>query len=70
MLDTRSYQVEFPDGTALAYTANIITQNMIVQCDPDRNQKLLMKCIVGHKTGGMEILNKDQYIFKRGRRYP
>jgi hypothetical protein len=28
MLDTRTYEIEFPDGHKDAYTANIITENV------------------------------------------
>ena len=64
ILDTRSYDVEFPDGTVTSYTANIIAQNMLAQCDVDGNQFRLMEAICGHKTDGTETLHKDQYIIK------
>ena len=28
ILDTRSYEVEFPDGDVAEFTANVITENM------------------------------------------
>jgi hypothetical protein len=34
ILDTRTYNVEFPDGHSEEYTANVITENMYAQCDP------------------------------------
>ncbi len=37
MLDTRSYDVEFPDGTVLPYTANTIAMNMYSMCDLEGN---------------------------------
>ena len=37
ILDTYSYQVEFPDGQLGKYSANVIAQNMLSQCDPDGN---------------------------------
>ena len=35
ILDTRVYDVEFPDGTVKEFAANIIAQNMYSQCDAD-----------------------------------
>jgi hypothetical protein len=33
MLDTRTYEIEFPDGRSDEYTANVIAENMYDQCD-------------------------------------
>jgi hypothetical protein len=33
MLDTRTYEIEFPDGRSDEYTANLIAENMYAQCD-------------------------------------
>jgi hypothetical protein len=33
MLDTRTYEIEFPDGRIDEYTANVITEHMYAQCD-------------------------------------
>ena len=33
ILDTHSYQDEFPDGEIGEYSANIIVQNMLSQCN-------------------------------------
>jgi hypothetical protein len=33
MLDTRNYEIEFPDGRSDEYTANAIAENMYAQCD-------------------------------------
>jgi hypothetical protein len=33
MLDTRNYEIEFPDGRSDEYTANVIAENMYAQCD-------------------------------------
>jgi hypothetical protein len=35
MLDTRNYEIEFPDGRSDEYTANVITENMYAQCDTE-----------------------------------
>ena len=49
LLDTRSYQVQFPDGEIAPYAVNLIAENMITQCDPDSNQFLLLESITDHK---------------------
>jgi hypothetical protein len=49
ILDTRTYDVEFPDGSHAEYSANIIAQNMYSQCDTEGNQFLLLSSIVGHE---------------------
>jgi hypothetical protein len=33
MLDTRNYEIEFPDGRSDEYTANVIAENIYAQCD-------------------------------------
>ena len=62
ILDTRTYEVEFPDGDVAEYTANIIAQNMWAQSDIDGNQHLLMKDIVDFKTDEHAVAIADQFI--------
>ena len=62
ILDTRTYEVEFPDGDVAEYTANVIAQNMWAQCDIDGNQHLLMKDIVDFKTDEHAVAIADQFI--------
>jgi hypothetical protein len=50
MLDTRTCEIEFPDGRSDAYTANVIAENMYAQCDIERIQYNLMEGIVYHQT--------------------
>jgi hypothetical protein len=66
MLDTRKYEVEFPDGRSDQYTANVIAKNMCAQCDEAGNQFKLMDCFVDHKTYGNTVDRADIYI-KHGR---
>jgi hypothetical protein len=42
MLDTRNYEIEFPDGRSDEYTANVIAENMYAQCDVEGRQFNLM----------------------------
>eukprot|EP00978_Attheya_sp_CCMP212_P006101 scaffold13744_cov38-Attheya_sp.AAC.2 len=49
ILDTRTYQVRFPDGVEAEYAANAIAENMWAQCDPDGNQhNVLLESIIDH----------------------
>jgi hypothetical protein len=42
MLDTRIYEIEFPDGHSDEYTTNVIAENMYTQCDIEGRQFNLM----------------------------
>jgi hypothetical protein len=42
MLDTRNYEIEFPDGRSDEYTENVIAENMYAQCDIEGRQFNLM----------------------------
>jgi hypothetical protein len=61
MLDTRTYEVEFPDGRSDEYTANVIAEDLYAQCDEDGNQINLMDCIVDHKIDGHAVDRADMY---------
>ena len=56
ILDTCSYQVEFPNSQLGEYSTNAIDQNMLSQCDLDGNQFLLMESIVDHKVTDEALL--------------
>jgi hypothetical protein len=62
ILDTRTYNVEFPDSRSEEYTANVIADNMYAQCDEEGNQFLMLQNIVGHKTDGHSVERADMYI--------
>ena len=55
ILDMRTYEIEFPDGQTTEYSANIIAENMYVQCDTEGNQYLLLKEIVDWKKDNFAI---------------
>jgi hypothetical protein len=42
MLDTMTYEIEFPDGCSDKYTANVIAENIYAQCDIGGRQYNLM----------------------------
>jgi hypothetical protein len=62
MLDTRNYEIEFPDGISAEYTANVISENMYAQCDIEGRQYNLMEGIVEHKKDGSTVEPADMYI--------
>jgi hypothetical protein len=69
ILDTRTYNVEFPDGEEAEYAANVIAQNMYAQCDTEGNQYLLMESLVDYKTDGHAVKVADMYITRNGRQH-
>jgi hypothetical protein len=62
MLDSRTYETEFPDGRSDEYTANVISENMYAQCDTEGKQFNIMNCITDHKKDGHSLKRADMYI--------
>lgn len=62
VLDTRTYEVQFPDGQAAEYSANMIAESMFAQCDLEGNQYLLMDSICGHRKYMCAVEKADMYI--------
>jgi hypothetical protein len=48
MLDTREYEVQFPDGSSQSYTAKIIAENIYSQVDEEGNMYSVFSEIIGH----------------------
>ena len=69
ILDTRLYEVEFPDGRTAEFSANAIAEHIYAQCDPDGNQYLLLDAIVDHKKDSNAVLHADRYIIVNGRQH-
>jgi hypothetical protein len=69
LLDTRLYEVEFPDGSTEAIAANLIAENMLSQVD-DEGYSVLSK-IVDHRTIGHAISKDDGFVEDMyGKRHP
>jgi hypothetical protein len=62
MLDTRTYENEFPDGRSDEYTTNVIAENMYAQCDIEGRQYNLMEGIIDHRTNGHAVAPAGMYI--------
>jgi hypothetical protein len=67
MLDTRTYEIDFPDGHSDEYTANVIVDNMYAQCDIEGRQYNLMEGIVDHTSDLHAVEPADMYI-KHGKK--
>jgi hypothetical protein len=62
ILDSRNYEIEFPDGRSDEYTANVIAENMFAQYDSEGNQFNIMDCIIDHNKDGHALEHADIYI--------
>lgn len=62
ILDTRTYEVEFPDGQTAELAANVIAQSMYSMCDTEGNQFLLLSGIVDHRKNDNAVDRADMYI--------
>lgn len=64
ILDTRVYEVEFPDGHTEEYAANIIAQNVYSQVDAEGRRYLLLDEIINHNKDHTAIHADDKWIQK------
>jgi hypothetical protein len=62
ILDTRTYEIDFPDGRSYEYTANVIAENMYAHCDIEGRQYNLMEGIIDHRTDGHAVAPADMNI--------
>ena len=58
LLDSRTYEVEFPDGSTDAFTANLIAENILSQVDAEGKSYAIISEIVDHRKNG-DALSKD-----------
>ena len=65
ILDTRMYEVEYPDGYKASLAANAIAENMFAQVDEEGNRHVLFEEIVDHRTDGSEVKQQDAFIETR-----
>ena len=54
VLDTRIYEVMFPDGAVEQYAANLIAENLIGQVDEEGKTHLMLESIDDHRTDGTQ----------------
>jgi hypothetical protein len=65
LLDTRIYEVEYPDGHKASLAANAIAENMFAQVDDEGNRHVLFQEIVDHRTDGSEVKQQDAFVLTR-----
>ena len=59
ILDTRIYNVMFPDGSIQKYAANIIAEHMYSQVDEDGHRYQLLESIINHRTDVQAVHGGD-----------
>ena len=64
MFDTRSYIVEFTDGTVDAYMANVIAENIYCQVDKERRSYMLLDEILDHRKTQSAVEKEGGYLIK------
>jgi len=62
LLDTRVYEVQFPDGHTEEFSANTIAENIYSQVDEEGNQYLLLNEVIDHHRDGLAIAIDDKWI--------
>jgi hypothetical protein len=68
VLDTRVYEVLFPDGRTEEVAANVIAQALYSQCDPDGNEFILLDLIVDWRKDESAVKLKDQARIVNGKK--
>eukprot|EP00804_Cyclotella_cryptica_P020326 CCRYP_014066-RA/>CCRYP_014066-RA protein AED:0.16 eAED:0.16 QI:0/0/0/1/1/1/3/0/747 len=68
-LDTRIYEVRFPDGRTEELAANVIAEAVYAQCDADGNQYVLLDAIVDYrKDPSVAVARNDQVSVVDGKK--
>eukprot|EP01082_Thalassiosira_pseudonana_P005598 g5187.t1 g5187 contig19:120121-121928(-) len=67
ILDTRVYEVMFPDGEVTELAANTIATSMYAQCDVDGNEYLLLEKFVDHQKSDAALTLEQQKTNHNGR---
>ncbi|MGH7974682.1 MAG: reverse transcriptase domain-containing protein, partial [bacterium] len=62
ILDSRVYNVEFPDGNVQEYAANVVAESLYAQVDDEGNQYMIMQEIIDHKKDGTAVSKDDMWI--------
>jgi hypothetical protein len=62
MLDTREYEVEFPDGSTDTISANLIAENLYSQVDEEGRTFQVLGDILDHRTNGHAVSKDDGTI--------
>ena len=68
-MNTRVYEVHFPDGRTKELAANAIAEALYAQCDPDGNEYVMLDAIVDfRKDPDVAISRNDQVKIVNGKK--
>ncbi len=67
ILNTHAYMFTFDNGDETALNANLIAEAMYAQCNPDRNQYVLLDSIIDHRQLDTAIRPPDQKVVRPDR---
>jgi hypothetical protein len=70
LLDTRVYDVSFPDGSTDAYAANVIAENMYAQVDEEGRQYNTLDELVDHRHDDTAVTPANAYVTLNGKQHP
>jgi hypothetical protein len=59
MLDTRAFDIEFPDGRSDEYTSNVVAENMYAQFGLEGDQFNIIDYIIDHNKHGHALERAD-----------
>jgi hypothetical protein len=62
LLDTATYNVEFPDGRIAAYAANILADHIYSTVDEAGHRQLVLSDILDHKSDHTAVPLGDQFV--------
>ena len=65
ILNTKIYDVMFPDGSVSQYAANIIAENIYSQIDEDGYRYQLLESILDHRKDGRAIPKSEGYVVSK-----
>ena len=65
ILDTRVFDVQFPDGSISQYTTNMIIQNTFSQVDDDGYRYQLLDHIVNHRSDNTAIKCGNEWVVSK-----
>jgi len=69
ILDTREYEVQFPDGSTQSYLANVIAENLYSQVDAEGNQYAVMEEVIDHEYDASVMTEEDLKLIANGKKH-
>ena len=59
IMDTRLYDIEFPDGSTDAYAANLVAENIYAQVDEEGKKHVIVDEIIDHRSDASAVIGDD-----------